>query len=1234
MSRDIKPVAGTEQRMLITEFLIPNLHCPTCVTTVANSLASLRPPPSNINSSIISHIVTVTHDATLEVSTIREALEGGGFEVYSLTHDRDVANLDLENGPGYQSNRSGVKRWSSFTTRSNSKDAELKREKHIASCSQCQAETRLTTTESPESSLSPEKKKMERILTIGTLPETAQINNPSEPQVITSSNVGSHLSDEPDLFEASVALGGMTCSSCVGTITDAIRHYGWVRSVEVNLLSNSASVVFESKENTPKIVEAVEDAGYKATVESVNPVNTSRKGKQSTPSTWRATYAIGGMTCSSCVSNITNAVQQLKWVISVNVNLVSNSAAIVFEGEDHLDLIKNTIEDAGYEATLDNLTSLVQAREEGPYRKLAIHVAGMYCAHCPQRIQDALKLEFGEQLDIENLPTTSDLILRISYVPVAPTFTIRHIMASIAATDAAFVPSIYHPLSLEEKSREMRAREQRRFLLRLGLSFIIAIPSFVIGVVLMSLVSSTNTGRMFVEESIWAGNVSRGEWALFILATPVYFFAADVFHVRALREIRAMWRRKSTVPILRRFYRFGSMNMLISLATTIAYFSSIAELAIAATQASDKANMSANTSYFDSVVFLTMFLLIGRFLEAYSKAKTGDAVTSLAKLRPTEALLVESPEKGSLRPMGPSTRRIPVDLLESGDVVKVLNGGSPPTDGIIVDGTSQFDESSLTGESRLIAKGVGDEVLAGTVNKASPISVRISSVSGTSMLDQIVKVVREGQARRAPIERVADLITSHFVPLVVLIGVSTWLIWLGLGLSGSLPTGYRDPQVGGWPLWSLQFSIAVFVIACPCGIGLAAPTALFVGGGLAAQHGILVKGGGEAFQEASSLDCIVFDKTGTLTKGGEPSVTGYEQLSKGNDNLALGIVKSLEESTSHPIANALVSFCKAKDTDEVDVDNVTEIPGKGMKGMVKASSSNRDDIEVILGNEALMSDFGVVMDPGVNRTLDTWKHQGKSVAMFATNTTPKLLPTNKIDGTSATWKLSAIFAVSDPLRPEAASVITALKSRGVDVWMISGDNLATAKAVGRMVGIPESNVIAGVLPDQKAEKVEWLQTHPSSKGGQSSMRAIVAMVGDGINDAPALTMADVGIAIGSGSDVAISSAEFVLMSSRLTTLLTLIDLSRVVFRRVYFNFAWALVYNIVALPIAAGVLYPVISNGSHVRLDPVWASLAMALSSVSVVCSSLLMRSRLPGVGFRAVNFPEEREKQPVTKEV
>jgi heavy metal translocating P-type ATPase len=908
-------------------------------------------------------------------------------------------------------------------------------------------------------------------------------------------------------------------------------------------------------------------------------------------------------------------VQQLEYVGTVEVNLVSNSATVVFKGEEHLTSIKQAIEDVGYEASLDDLVNLDESRKTHIQRTVAIQVVGMYCSHCPPRISDALDKSFGEKVQVESPPTISDPILRISYIPQAPDFTIRQIIASIAAVDAAFEPFIYHPPSLEQRSQKMRAREQRRILLRLALSIVVAIPTFIVGIVLMNLVDSRSPSRQFIMEPMWAGRVSRAEWALFIMATPVYFFAADVFHVRAFKELRAMWRPRSTTPLLRRFYRFGSMNMLISLGTTIAYFSSIAELALAATQTTDTASMAASSSYFDSVVFLTMFLLIGRFLEAYSKAKTGDAMTLLGKLRPTEAILID-PIRSRLQPAEPTTHKTPVDLLDVGDTVKIVHGASPPSDGTIVEGEAKFDESSLTGESRLVAKDVGDGVFAGTVNKGGPISVRISNVSGTSMLDQIVRVVREGQARRAPIERVADAITSHFVPLVVLIGVSTWIIWLALGLSGSLPASYRDTNVGGWPLWSLQFSIAVFVIACPCGIGLAAPTALFVSGGLAAQHGILVKGGGEAFQEASGLDCIVFDKTGTLTEGREPTVTGYECLSADDEKTVLGMVQRLEDSSSHPVGKALVAFCETREAESISVNHITEIPGKGMRGMFMPNSQDQQEVEILLGNEALM--FG----PHVTATLDVWKEQGKPVALFAMSVPLQSLATSEAD-TRRT--LSAVFAVSDQIRPESASVVQALQSRGIEVWMLSGDNLTTARAIGRMVGISEGNVIAGVLPDQKGEKIRHLQQTLVCKGRRSAgKRATVAMVGDGINDAPALTIADVGIAIGSGSDVAISSAEFVLMSSRLTSLLILIDLSRIVFRRVWFNFGWALVYNLVALPIAAGVLYPVKSNGSHIRLDPVWASLAMALSSVSVVCSSLLLRSRLPGVGFRSTEFPQK----------
>lgn len=403
---------------------------------------------------------------------------------------------------------------------------------------------------------------------------------------------------------------------------------------------------------------------------------------------------------------------------------------------------------------------------------------------------------------------------------------------------------------------------------------------------------------------------------------------------------------------------------------------------------------------------------------------------------------------------------------------------------------------------------------------------------------------------------------------------------------------------------------------------MAAPTALFVGGGLAARHGILVKGGGEAFQEASDLDCIVFDKTGTLTEGGEPKVTDHEIVGDSDTGLdevdLFAAILATESQSTHPLARSLVSFCQPRMVKSVPVESSGEIPGKGMYARAKVQDG--DKVEILVGNEALLADYGVSINTESTANLDEWKNLGKSVALVA------------LKSGSRTWQLAAMFAVSDPLRSEARHVVESLRKADVDVWMLSGDNAKTAEAVGLQVGIPSTNIIAGVLPSQKAEKIKQLQQSlskrpawrpwqkflPNRKGDpETSRRATIAMVGDGINDAPALTTADIGIAIGSGSDVAISSAAFVLVSSDLTSLLTLLHLSRAVFRRIKFNFGWALIYNCIALPIAAGVLYPVKSNGSHIRLDPVWASLAMALSSVSVVCSSLLLRSRLPLVGVR-----------------
>ncbi|KAH8732750.1 E1-E2 ATPase-domain-containing protein [Phaeosphaeriaceae sp. PMI808] len=1125
-----------------------------------------------------------------------------------------------------------------------------KRDIHVAQCDQCKREGGGVSLDHNNV----EELNYKRGHVIASLPKPSFDGSVSFDQKppIPESFIIPNSTDSYVLYKATLAITGMTCSSCVSAITHAVEQLPIVQSVNVNLLTHTSTVIFRSQSKLSEIVSAIEDCGFDVTVAKLE--ETSTPGLRNAPivkqrsESWRATYAVGGMTCSRCSGFVKEALGQHPWIEKVDVNLVSNTAIIVFRGKEHLAEIKVSIEDAGYDATLDEVVLEDSTKQQAIERSVAIRIKGMFCQHCPGNIIKTLHEAFGCQVAIDRGQPALSLespILYVRYIPISPNFTIRDILSAISASNSAFEPSIFHPPTIEERARQMHAQERRRTLFRLILCFTIAIPTFILGIVFMSLIKSNHPIRKYVMGTMWAGNVTRLSWALFILATPVYLFAADTFHRRAIKEVKAMWRPGSRTKWLHRFTRFGSMNMLISLGTSIAYFASVAELILAATK---KSNGSMTDSYFDAVVFLTMFLLIGRFLEAYSKAKTGDAVTSLGMLRPKEAVLVD-PKNGD--------RKIDTDLLEVGDIVRVHSGTSPPFDGLLLDSNSSFDESSLTGESRPVKKSHGDTVYSGTINRGPPGKVKITSVFGTSMLDQIIAAVREGQTRRAPVERVADTITSHFVPFVIAIAIITWLIWLVLGITGSIPKDWKDEGAGGWALWSLRFAIAVFVIACPCGIGLAAPTALFVGGGLAAKYGILVRGGGEAFQEASSLDCIVFDKTGTLTKGGDPSVTDHKISDIQSADRVLGIVKALELNSNHPIARALVSFCNKQQHESLTAAEVDEVPGRGLKGSFSVAG---EEITAIIGNESFMADHHVPIDAENAAALHLWQSEGKSVALIALRLPqPRDASGSSTDGTGIppilTWQLASIFSIADPLRPEAISVIHTLKQRNIDVWMLSGDNPITANAVGAQVGIPASNIIAGVLPEQKAERIKHLQqtlTKPrkaslfripilSRMKAKRIQRATVAMVGDGINDAPALSTADLSIAIGSGSDIALSSSSFILINSRLTTILTLLDLSRVVFRRVYFNFGWALVYNMIAMPVAAGVLFPITTGttrvavphnghgmeggmamesrgGKHIRLDPVWASLAMALSSVSVVCSSLALRSRIPGVGFKA----------------
>ena len=1121
---------------ITTSFLLSNLHCPTCVTTIKEVLQnSCAYHVRWVSPNLITSVVTVEHDPVATNRELEAVLEEAGFDVCGVTTsagnatDPNQRALTTDRIPGERSTQdiarpvSALVRW--ITPKAASKTPTMQdhhAKVHLQNCEKCR-------TSKPHGA--DERRRIETAL-------------PSQP----SSSTALNKTGNPE---------------------------------QPAKTPSKSFIAVESDEVPPR-------------------------------ARWRVTLAVDGMTCAVCVNTITDELSKREWVSQVVVSLVTNSATIDFNGDDKVGQVAEALEDLGYHATVDTLVNLDEEKPRIQDRTVEILLEGIYCQHCPDRVARSLA-GFRRQLEILSEPTERRPIMKVSYVPEAPVFTVRQILAAIEASDPALTASIYHPPTLEERSKQILRHHQLQLLYRVVLTGIFCIPTFIIGIVYMSFVPDGTGSKQYLMAP-WTSGISRAQISMFIMATPVYFLAADLFHTRAIKEIKALWRRGSRVPVLQRFYRFGSMNTLMSLGTTIAYVSSVAQLIAAGVNRPLEVNNS--NIYFDSVVFLTFFLLVGRLIESLSKARAGNAVETLGKLRPTTAILIErsrtEKEEDSV---------VQSDLLDFDDIVRVPHGASPPADGIIIQGESNFDESSLTGESRLVKKRIGGEVFSGTVNRDRPVLVRITGVAGKSMLDQIVDVVREGQTKRAPIEQIADVMTSYFVPVITLIAILTWVIWMSLGLSGRVPPDWLDVSSGGWVAWSLQFATAVFVVACPCGLALAAPTAIVVGSGLAAKHGILVKGGGEAFEKASRIDCVVFDKTGTLTMGGEPSITDSEiypdsdHVDETHRATFLAALKAVEGNSSHPIAKAIVSFCASKTSEVANIDNLEEIPGKGMKATYTGSTAE-SSFELIVGNEALMADFSAHICPAVAALLLKWKAEAKSIALAATK---PICPRGGV--IMPTYTLAAALSVSDPIRPEAPAIIHALHTRGTAVWLLSGDNPTTATAVALQLGINAGNVIAGVLPTEKAEKITYLQSTLKARTGPASesttRRAIIAMVGDGINDSPALTTADVGVAIGSGSDVAINSASFVLLNSDLRSVVSLLDLSRVVFRRIKFNFGWAIVYNCIGIPVAAGCLYPIVSHGSHVHLDPVWASLAMALSSISVVTSSLLLRSRVPGVGFR-----------------
>ncbi|OQR89319.1 copper-transporting ATPase, partial [Thraustotheca clavata] len=619
---------------------------------------------------------------------------------------------------------------------------------------------------------------------------------------------------------------------------------------------------------------------------------------------------------------------------------------------------------------------------------------------------------------------------------------------------------------------------------------------------------------------------------LLVLATPVQFYAALKFHKEAIKGIQN---------------RVLGMSFLVSMGTNAAYFYGLfSDLRCIYWKNS---SYSVPDMYMTSTMLVT-FILLGKTMEAIAKGRTNDALRKLFELQAKVATMMVSDTDGSL-----VEQVVPIELVQQGDILKVVRGGSVPADGIVTFGEGRLDESMLTGESKPVKKQVGATVLGATVNVDGLFHMRVTGVGKDTALSQIVRLVEDAQTSKAPIQAYADKIASVFVPVVVGLSLLTFIVWYFLTSFGYVAAPADTSNF----LFSFNFAISTLVVACPCALGLATPTAVMVGTGVGASHGILIKGG-EPLEVAHKVNTVLFDKTGTLTKGA-PTVTDVIVLNdEWNADTLMVLAASAELGSEHPLGRAIVNHAKLLSKPLQQPQVFHAVSGKGI-------SVELSDEMVHLGNIDYMDECGMNKPASIANHRLKLEQAGKTVIYMG-----------------ICDAVVALIGISDAPRPEAKQTIAYLHALGLDVYMVTGDNRRTAYWVAEQIGIPTHHIMAEVLPSNKVAKVTDLQ----------SQGRIVAMVGDGINDAPALAQANLGIAIGAGTDIAIETASMVLMKSKLQDVVTALDLSRTIYRRIQMNFVWALGYNLVLLPLSAGVLY-----AWSVDIPPMFAGAAMAFSSVS-----------------------------------
>uniref|UniRef100_A0A8C5L8K2 Copper-transporting ATPase 1 n=1 Tax=Jaculus jaculus TaxID=51337 RepID=A0A8C5L8K2_JACJA len=1031
-----------------------------------------------------------------------------------------------------------------------------------------------------------------------------------------------NIVSQPLTQETVINISGMTCNSCVQSIEGLISKRPGVKSIRVSLANSTGTVEYDPLLTSPETLrEAIEDMGFDAVLKDVNeplvviaqpslempPLpSTNESDKMMTPTSSKCYIQVSGMTCASCVANIERNLRREEGIYSVLVALMAGKAEVRYNPTViQPPLIAEFIRELGFGATV------IENAEEGD-GVLELVVKGMTCASCVHKIESTLTKHKGIFYCSVALATNK---AHIKYDPeiIGP----RDIIQTIKdlGFEASLVKKDRSASHLDHK-REIR-QWRRSFLV--SLFFCIPVMGLMIYMMVMDHHLATlhhnqnisneeminSHSSMFLERQILPG-LSIMNLLSFLLCIPVQLCGGWYFYIQAYKALK---------------HKTANMDVLIVLATTIAFAYSLVILLVAMFE---RAKVNPIT-FFDTPPMLFVFIALGRWLEHVAKGKTSEALAKLISLQATEATIVTLNSENILI----SEEQVDVELVQRGDIIKVVPGGKFPVDGRVIEGHSMVDESLITGEAMPVAKKPGSTVIAGSINQNGSILIRATHVGADTTLSQIVKLVEEAQTSKAPIQQFADKLSGYFVPFIVFVSIATLLVWIIIGFRNfeiveTYFPGYNRSISRTETIirFAFQASITVLCIACPCSLGLATPTAVMVGTGVGAQNGILIKGG-EPLEMAHKVKVVVFDKTGTITHG-TPVVNQVKVLVESNRisrNKILAIVGTAESNSEHPLGAAVTKYCKKeldtetlgtctdfqvvpgcgisckvtniegllhkknwkveenniKNTSLVQIDTLNEQSPTSSSMIIDAQLSNAvstQQYKVLIGNREWMIRNGLVISNDVDDSMIEHERKGRTAVLVA------------IDD-----ELCGLIAIADTVKPEAELAVHILKSMGLEVVLMTGDNSKTARSIASQVGI--TKVFAEVLPSHKVAKVKQLQEEGKR----------VAMVGDGINDSPALAMANVGIAIGTGTDVAIEAADVVLIRNDLLDVVASIDLSRKTVKRIRINFVFALIYNLLGIPIAAGVFMPV-----GLVLQPWMGSAAMAASSVSVVLSSLFLK--------------------------